>query len=316
MIEIKDKSTVKLRPGFSMREMGLASYRLQNTLIYGQDNLGFIMGSIVAGLVNDYYDLISIDSYSGYVTGWSGLSNVDCSIIDKGNDGTAERLVKTALWIVNKLNHSNEGSSCHPLSKAHIILIDSYEDLIDAYGHEAVDKILDFIMGFGPSFGVYTIICVTSHNDDNEFLFKNSSLRLFACSRQGLDTDALSHILFRNGLQFLHVHTDEKPNIIEKLNMVIPDTYLIRRLVEAHRLTPYDNDELDLFYKNTPVNEDELIYELATIIKTIDDARKDDKKKRGESEDSPILEMKIMDGRVIACGNSITDAALRSMWED
>lgn len=316
MIEIKDKSTIKLRPGFSMREMGLASYSLQNTLIYGQDNLGFIMDSIVAGLVNDYYDLISIDSYSEYVTGWSGLSNVDCSIIDKGNDGTPERIVKTALWIVNKLNHSNDSYNCRPLSKAHILLIDSYEDLIDAYGHKAIDKVLDFIMGFGPSFGIYTIICVTSHSDDNEFLFKNSGLRLFACYRQGLDTDALSHILFRNGLQFLHVHTDEKPNITEKLNMVIPDTYLIRRLVEAHRLIPYDNDELDLFYKNTPVNEDELIYELTTIIKTIDSARKDDKKKREESEDSLILEMKIMNGRVTARGNAITDAVLRNMWED
>lgn len=28
MIEIKDKSTIKLRTGFSMREMGLASIRI------------------------------------------------------------------------------------------------------------------------------------------------------------------------------------------------------------------------------------------------------------------------------------------------
>lgn len=276
MIETKDKSAIKLRPGFSKREMGLASYELQNILIYGQDSLGYIMDSIIVGLIKDYYDLISLDYYSEHVTGWSGLSNVNYSIIDKGNEDTAERLVKTALWIVNKLNHSNEGSSCHPLKKAHILLIDSYEDLIDAYGHEAVDKVLDFIMGFGPSFGVYTVVCVTSHNDDNEFLFKNSSLRLFACSMQSQDTYVLSHILFRSELQVLNVHADEKPNVTEQLNTASPDTCLIRRLVEAHRLTPYDNDELDLFYKSTPANEDELICELVTIIKAV---RKEDKNK-------------------------------------
>lgn len=53
------------------------------------------------------------------------------ALLIKGNDDTPERIVKTALWIVNKLNHSNDSSNCRPLSKAHILLIDSYEDLID-----------------------------------------------------------------------------------------------------------------------------------------------------------------------------------------
>lgn len=298
--------------GYSMAYGCLRSYAMQNVLIYGNGFKGMVINTIVGDLLlGSNYNKKSFDFYVTEPVSWNELNNVTVSFIDKNKPDTIERLINTALFISDRLNKGD----CKKLDNKHVIIIDNYKNLIEAYDRKLVDLVLEFIMKFGPEFGIYTIICSSIFDENNTYLVKKSTLRVFYCGHRGLDTQAISSVLFKNGLRHIYVTSSEFPHVIEKLSLTTIDMATMTKIAGGCKES-HEFDKLDLFLRTIHTGEDELISTFMDMAKTVQKTEIEGIVNSLKAMPNPIIDLELQGNELIPVSELISNDFARELWEN